>query len=122
MNEPEFRDWIRRHLSSLDERLQRVEARPPEAAKTEVSARIKGEIAHLAKTLDERVKAGKVTSVAIAFVTDEGVPTTGWAAEGVYFALAGAATFMGLEILEDFRQGEAAAAKAEAKEKEETHA
>jgi len=49
-----------------------------------------------------------VVGAAIVYVDDEDRTMTGWSADGGYFALAGAATFMGLEILEEFRKSEAA--------------
>lgn len=114
MNESEFRDWMRAQLSAFDERVKRLEARPAGEAKTAPDRRIHGSILKLTEELLARVKAGRVLGVGIMFVDDEDKTMTGWSADGGYFALAGAATFMGLEILEDFRKAELAKAEGEA--------
>ena len=108
MMESEFRDWTRGQLRSLEERLKAVAAQRAEPAKLRLDARIQGEVAGLISKLAAQAKAGQVAGLAIAFVNAEGTTMTGWAANGGYYALAGAATFMGLEILEDFRKAEAA--------------
>ena len=108
MMESEFRDWTRGQLRSLEERLKAVAAQKAAPAKLRLDARIQGEVAGLISKLAAQAKAGQVAGLAIAFVNDEGTTMTGWAANGGYYALAGAATFMGLEILEDFRKAEAA--------------
>jgi hypothetical protein len=109
MMESEFRDWTRGQLRSLEERLKAVAERKAEPAKAAVDKRIHGSIVSLGQKLVELAKAGKVAGAAIVYVDDEDRTMTGWSADGGYFALAGAATFMGLEILEDFRKAEAAA-------------
>jgi hypothetical protein len=109
MMESEFRDWTRGQLRSLDERLKRLAERPIEPARIAAEKRVHGSIVSLGQKLVELTKAGKVVGAAIVYVDDEGRTMTGWSADGGYFALAGAATFMGLEILEDFRQAEVAA-------------
>jgi hypothetical protein len=109
MMESEFRDWTRGQLRSLDERLRRLAERPIEPARIEVDARIKADMASLAEKLAAKVKGGHLAGLGIVFVTDEGAAMSGFAADGGYFALGGAATFLGLEILEEFRKVEKAA-------------
>jgi hypothetical protein len=109
MMESEFRDWTRGQLRSLDERLRRLAEGPPAAARVAVDRRIHDSIVNLGQKLVELAKAGKVIGAAIVYVDDEDKTMTGWSADGGYFALAGAATFMGLEILEEFRKAEVAA-------------
>jgi hypothetical protein len=109
MMESEFRDWTRGQLRSLEERLKAVAERKAEPAKVAAEKRIHDSIVNLGQRLVELAKAGKVIGAAIVYVDDEDRTMTGWSADGGYFALAGAATFMGLEILEDFRKAEAAA-------------
>jgi hypothetical protein len=109
MIESDFRDWIRAQLRQLDERVKQLAAKlgspaPPPPP----DQRVQGDIAGLLAKLTESFKDGKVSGLAIVFVTDEGTTMTGFAAENGYFALAGAATFLGLEILEDYRKQEAA--------------
>jgi hypothetical protein len=108
MIESEFRDWTRGQLRALDERLKALAANKAEPAKVAADKRIHGSIVSLGQKLVELAKAGKVVGAAIVYVDDEDRTMTGWSADGGYFALAGAATFMGLEILEDFRKSEAA--------------
>jgi hypothetical protein len=117
MNESEFRDWARAQLSAFDERIKRVEARPVGEAKPQVNQRIHGSILKLTEELLTRVKERRVLGVGILFVDDEMKTMTGWSADGGYFALAGAATFMGLEILEEFRKSETAIAANDDEEK-----
>jgi len=107
MIESEFRDWMRGQLRSLDQRIKAVAAQKAEADRIEVDARIKGEMASLAEKLMVRVKGGHLAGLGIVFVTDQGAAMSGFAADGGYFALGGAATFLGLEILEEFRKREA---------------
>ena len=109
MIESEFRDWTRGQLRRLDERLKALAAERTEPDRIEVDARIKGEMASLAEKLMVRVKGGHLAGLGIVFVTDEGAAMSGFAADGGYFALGGAATFLGLEILEEFRKREVAA-------------
>jgi hypothetical protein len=111
MNESDFRDWMRNQLRSFDLRIQRLEARPVgEAAVLAVDGRMTGEIATLAEGLHKRVMEKKIAGLAIAFVTVDGTALSGFAAAaGTYFQLAGATNFVGLEVLEAFRQAEAAA-------------
>lgn len=105
MNEFEFRDWARGQLRSLDERLAAA-ARAAQAPrpKAELDQRIQGSIAKLVETLSGDVRVGKVAGLAIAYVNDQDVTWTGFAANGGYFALAGATTFIGLELLEEYRK------------------
>jgi hypothetical protein len=107
MNESEFRDWTRAQLRTLDERIRAVAARPVEPAKLEVPGKVKGDMAKLAANLIEEVRAGRVAGLAIAYVTEEGTPMTGWVegAQGA-FTLSGAAAFVGLEMLDSVRQRE----------------
>lgn len=119
MNESEFRDWTRGQLHSFDVRLKTVVAEMKEAgaAKYAAEGRIKGEIATLADDLRRRVLDKKIAGLAIAFVTVDGVALSGFAAAvGTYFALAGATNLVGLEVLEGFRQWEAAEARADGEE------
>jgi hypothetical protein len=105
MIESEFRDWMRGQLRSLDERIKRLDREIKEPRPREpLDERMQGEIGQLLTTLTAKVKAKEVAGLAIAFVNDEGVTNTGWAADGGYFSLAGAATFLGLEILEEYRK------------------
>jgi hypothetical protein len=108
MMESEFRDWTRGQLRSLDERLKALAAQKAEPAKVAADQRIHASIVNLGQKLVEQAKAGKVLGAAIVYVDDEDKTMTGWSADGGYFSLAGAATFMGLEILEEFRKAEAA--------------
>lgn len=105
MIESEFRDWMRGQLRSLDERIKRLDREMKEPRPREpLDELMQGEIGQLLATLNARVKAKEVTGLAIAFVNSEGVTNTGWAADGGYFSLAGAATFLGLELLEEYRK------------------
>jgi hypothetical protein len=114
MNEGEFRDWARGQLRSLDERLKAAAARAEAPRpKAELDQQIQGSIAKLVETLTLDVKGGKVAGLAIAYVNDEDVTYTGFAADGGYFALAGAATFIGLELLEQYRKDWRAAQSAD---------
>jgi hypothetical protein len=118
MNESEFRDWTRGQLHSFDVRLKTAvaEMQAAAAAKYAAEGRIRGEIASLADDLRRRVLDKKIAGLAIAFVTVDGVALSGFAAAaGTYFALAGAANLVGLEVLEGFRQWAAAEAAEEAK-------
>ena len=116
MNESEFRDWMRGQLHSFDVRLKTAVAEMRAGQARPVEARISGEISTLAEDLRRRVLDKKVAGLAIAFVTVDGTALSGFAAAaGTYFALAGAANLVGLEVLEGFRQAEAEAAE-EAKE------
>jgi len=108
MMESEFRDWTRGQLRSLDERVRALAAQKAEPAKVAVDKRIHASIVDLGQRLVDLAKAGKVLGAAIVYVDDEDRTMTGWSADGGYFRLAGAATFMGLEILEEFRKAEAA--------------
>jgi hypothetical protein len=108
MMESEFRDWTRGQLRSLDDRLKALAAQKAEPAKVAVDRRIHDSIVGLGQKLVEQAKAGKVLGAAIVYVDDEDKTLTGWSADGGYFRLAGAATFLGLEILEEFRKAEAA--------------
>ena len=119
MNESEFRDWARAALRSMDEKIERLAKERLEPAKPRVDRRIHGEIVSLGEKLVALAKANKVAAAGIVYVNDEGVTMTGWSADGGYFALAGAATFMGLQILEEFRNAER---EAEANENQETAA
>jgi hypothetical protein len=107
MIESEFRDWMRGQLRSLDQRIKALAAEVKPAAKVKADRQIHGSIVSLGQKLVEQAKAGKVDAAGIVFVDDQGVVMTGWSADAGYFALAGAATFMGLQILEEFRQSEA---------------
>jgi hypothetical protein len=109
MNEAEFRDWARAALRQLDLKLKALTARVDEPAKPAApDQRVQGDIGKLIETLTAQAKAGQVRGLAIAFVNEAGTTMSGYAAEGGYFQLAGAATFLGLEILEDYRKSEAA--------------
>ena len=106
MIESEFRDWMRGQLRSLDERIKALALTVKPPAKAEADKRIHGSIVSLGQKLVEKAKAGQVRSAGIVFVDEEGVTMTGWSADEGYFALAGAATFMGLQILDEFRKSE----------------
>lgn len=112
MIESEFRDWTRGQLRVLDERIKALAALKSEPAPGSrspgVEKRLHDTIVNLGQRLLEEAKAGRVKAVGILYVTDDDKTMTGWSADGGYFALAGAATFMGLEILEEFRKDEAA--------------
>jgi hypothetical protein len=108
MQESEFRDWARRAFGSYEERLRRLEERPVASGlKIETPGKVRGEMESLAVKLLAEVRAGRVSGLAIAYLTDEGRSMTGWA-EGSYgaFALSGATSFLGLEMLESVRAGE----------------
>ena len=108
MNESEFRDWARRAQGDFNERLKALEARPLEGVlKVEVPGKVQGEMVFLAGRLLEEVRAGRVAGLAIAYLTLEGKAMTGWA-EGSHgaFTLSGAASFVGLEMLESIRERE----------------
>lgn len=108
MIEAEFRDWTRGQLRALDERIKALAALPaPPAAKETLERITKANIEQLAATLQVAVKEAEVTGLAIVFMTADG-PHTGYVPGDEAFRLAGAATFMGLEILEEFRKAEAA--------------
>ena len=104
MIEAEFRDWARAQLRALDDKLERLAAQKAEPRKAE--RRIHGDIVSLGERLVALAKAGKVVAAGIVFVNDEDGTMTGWSADGGYFALAGAATFMGIQILEEVRNAE----------------
>jgi hypothetical protein len=109
VNEAEFRDWARAALRQLDLKLKALAARMEEPAKpAPPDERVQGDIGRLVATLTQAAKAGEVRGLAIAFVNEAGTTMSGYAAGGGYFQLAGAATFLGLEILEDYRKAEAA--------------
>jgi hypothetical protein len=115
MNESEFRDWLRGQLRSLEDRIRRVEGRPEGTPKLMVDGRIFGGIDELVESVRKRVAEKTVAGLAIAFVTVDGDASSGFAAAaGTYFQLAGAASLVGLEVLEGFRQAEAAALAKEA--------
>jgi hypothetical protein len=111
MNESEFRDWARAALRAMDQKLERLARERAEPAKMKVDERIHGDIVSLGERLVALAKAGKVLAAGIVFVNDEGGTMTGWSADGGYFELAGAATFMGIQILDDFRNAEKEAAR-----------
>lgn len=110
MIESEFRDWTRGQLRRLEDRIKALAADKAAPAKIKADARLHGSIISLGQKLVEQAKAGKVQAAGIVFVDDEGVTMTGWSVDHGCFALAGAATFMGLQILEDFRKSEKEAA------------
>ena len=105
MLESEFRDWARRAFGAYEERLRRLEERPvASVAKIETPGKVQGELESLAVRLLTEVRAGRVSGLAIAYLTDDGRPMTGWA-EGSYgaYTLSGAASFLALEMLESVR-------------------
>ena len=104
MNESEFRDWARRALGAMDEKIERYGRERAEPTKPELDKQLQGSVAKLVETLARDVKAGQVAGLAIAYVNDNGMTYTGWAADKGYFALAGATTFIGLELLEEYRK------------------
>jgi hypothetical protein len=104
MNESDFRDWARGQLRALDAKLDRLAAQKAEPARAEADGRIKGEMAWLADQVTAKLKAGRLAGLGVVFVTDEGHAMSGYAVQSGYFALGGAATFLGLEILEEFRK------------------
>ena len=88
----------------MDEKLERLGKERLEPAKPALNKQIQGEIAKLMETLTKAVKDGRVTGLAVAFVDDGEVTWTGWSASQGYFALAGATTFIGIELLEEYRK------------------
>jgi len=103
MNEADFRDFMRRNYSSLDDRLKALEGKiagvvlAPVRVKSQAIGTV---MADLAARLVEEVHGGKVTALAITFVTDDAVPHTGWSAERWdRFALAGAVDQLWLEVM-----------------------
>ena len=114
MQESEFRDWARRAFGAYEERLRRLEERPvASVAKIETPGKVQGELESLAVRLLAEVRAGRVSGLAIAYLTDDGRPMPGWA-EGSYgaYTLSGAASFLALEMLESVRAVERAAGAA----------
>jgi hypothetical protein len=75
MNDADFRDWTRAELSAIRTVVAGLEARLPQRQRVVKSAR------SLAAKLLAEIDAGKVTSLGIVYVTDEG-PMTGWATGG----------------------------------------
>ena len=73
-------------------------------AKIETPGTVPGELEALAVWVWGAVRAGRVSGLAIAYLTDDGRPMTGWA-EGSYgaYTLSGAASFLALEMLESVR-------------------
>jgi hypothetical protein len=106
--ESEFRDWTRGQLRVLDERIKAVAAQKAEPPKRKVEKQIHDTIVNLGEKLVEEAKAGRVLAAGIIYVDDQRGTMTGWSADGGYFELAGAASFLGLQILEEFRNAEAA--------------
>jgi hypothetical protein len=106
MTEGEFRDWARAQLRAMDEKLERIARERAEPAKPRPDQRVHGNIVDLSEKLLALAKENKVLAAGIVFVGDDGQTMTGWSADGGYFALAGAATFMGIQILEEFRNYE----------------
>ena len=105
MNESDFRDWTRGQLRALDERLKAAMAeRKADRVNIVLDRIVQGKMAELRDELTVALKEAQVTGLGIVFTTADGVTHTGWSAQNSFFALAGAATFMGLEILEDFRK------------------
>jgi hypothetical protein len=85
--------------------LRRLEERPQASGlKIETPGKVQGELESLAVKLLAEVRAGRVSGLAIAFLTDEGRPMTAWA-EGSFgaFTLSGATSFLALEMLESVR-------------------
>ena len=114
MQEGEFRDWARRAFGAYEERLRRLEERPvASVAKIETPGKVQGELESLAVRVLGEVRAGGVSGLAIAYLTDDGRPMTGWA-EGSYgaYTLSGAASFLAIEMLESVRAVERAAGAA----------
>lgn len=103
MTEAEFRDFMRRNYGSIDDRLKAVEAKvmrlalaPPRIRSETIGA----VMASLAARLVEEVHGGRVTALAITFVTDDGIPHTGWSSEAFErYALAGAVDLLWLEVM-----------------------
>ena len=101
MNDGEFRDWARAQFSGLEGRMRAVEARPIAGGDVEVSREIEGEIDEIVAALERARAAGRIAGLAIAFVTTSGVPVTGYATmTDETVTLAGACSFVGLEVLE----------------------
>jgi hypothetical protein len=117
MIESEFRDWARGQLRAMDDKLERIAKERAEPRKYRPSKAIQDGIQGLAEKLIAQVKEGNVAGLAIAYVDGGDMTYTGWALDGGYFALAGATTFLGLEILEDHRKAEIAAANENGKAK-----
>jgi hypothetical protein len=108
MNEVDFRDWARAQLRAMDQKLERLaqsQATPP---RIEPDERIRGDMAALVETVARKLKARELAGLAIAFVNAEGKAMAGYAATACYFQLAGAASFVGVELLDEFRRSEAA--------------
>lgn len=103
MNESEFRDWARRAQGAFDERLRALERKfaainlaPPRMREVEVQADVK----ELYELLGSHVRAGKITALGIAFLTEAEGPYTGFAHEQWERAsLAGAAGQLWFELL-----------------------
>jgi hypothetical protein len=103
MNESEFRDWARRAQGAFDQRLKALERKfgalvlaPPRVREPDVAGNVK----ELLDRLASHVRAGKVTALGIAFITEDDGPWTGFAHEKwERAALAGAAGQLWFELL-----------------------
>jgi hypothetical protein len=108
MNESEFRDWARAALRSMDEKLERLAKERAEPKKVELDKQIKGRMEELIADLNQCFKDGQIAGLAIAFVNHQKGVHAGYVATDGYFQLAGAASYIGLEIMDEFRKHEVA--------------
>ncbi len=108
MNESDFRDWARRALGAMDEKLERYAREKAEPKKPEVDKQIKARMDELVADLNQCFKDGQIAGLAIVFVNHNRGVHVGYAATEGYFQLAGAATYVGLEIMDEFRKHEVA--------------
>ena len=117
MNDSEFRDWTRGQLHSFDVRMKTAIAEMKAgAARHAIEGQVSGDVEKLAENLRRQAADKQIAGLAIAFVTVDGTVLSGFSAgPGTYFQLAGAANFVGLEVLEGYRQWAAEEAREEAK-------
>ena len=84
MQEGEFRDWARRAFGAYEERLRRLEERPvASVARIETPGKVQGELESRGVRVFGVVRGGGVWALAIAYLTDDGRPMTGWKRGGV---------------------------------------
>jgi hypothetical protein len=108
VNEAEFRDWARAQLRAMDQKLERLAQSQAQPPRIEPDERIRGEMGSLIDTVAKKHKARELAGLAIAFVNTEGKAQAGYSATACYFQLAGATSFVGVELLDEFRRAEAA--------------
>ena len=103
MNESEFRDWSRRQMNAFDNRLKALEGKVATVTALPPRVRhgtVRGDFLTLAQNLHERVGEGRMTAMAIAFTTDDGVAHVSWQNEPFdHLALCGAVAKLLLDVI-----------------------